>query len=422
MSSRFVTLGNLHTEHHNWKNPRTVTGLDDKAIAALAADIKEVRDQSEDPKKASGFLSPITVVQVKQPTGDVVDLSVDGQRRVLAAEYLKLPKTTLIEVVDLTGWNEPVDLTPDKADELTSVVMRMFNREGLSSFEVSEIAQGMRNRGKQLAEIAAKIHRSESWVSRILKARSAASPKLMLAWQKGEITDEQFKDLAAQRDTEAQAKNTDEVIEARKSGNQAEARTKAKEVVETAKQKRAREKAEAEAKAKADREAKAKAKADAKAAKSAAKSKGAAPAAKQMVLNGTSTTDIHNQERERLKGLAEKHNAQQAKPAKATATPRAILEETVSMADKRPPTHDLVKGIVLGVRYALGITDPSEFPKQWGAWVARVGGTSAGKKEPTKVAAKAKVAKAKASTKGVAKSRYGGKGKVTRKGTAKKKR
>jgi hypothetical protein len=388
---RTVLIGEIHLEAPNWKNPREFTGLSDKELDELAADIKAVRTQSTDKEKPSGIIDPPKVVKVKS-NGSFINLAIDGQRRLLAGSRV-LPKNTPIEVIDLE--DEPIDLTPEKADELTLKALRMFNREPLSSYELSTVAESMRTRDRPLRDISDAIHKSESWVSRMLKARSTASPKLMLAWRKGEITDEQFKDLAAQRDKEAQDKDTEEVVTARKSGDVTEARSKTKELVETAKQKKARAKAEKLAAKQAAKDAKARELADKKAAKEAKK----AGKGKSVTADAGTHPDV-DPERANLKALAKGWTPPVEKPKKPQGPSRAALEEIVALADKRPPTHDIVKGVILGVRYGLGLLEQHEFGKAWSAWVSRVGGATeapakrtyaavrAGKKERKKIHAK----------------------------------
>lgn len=378
--TRLVAIKDLRTEYPGWVNPREFTGLSDKELDELAADIKTAGDAGEKGK----IIDPPKVVQVRGPNGTIVELVIDGQRRVLAGSRV-LPKHTEIEVVDLE--DEPIDLTPEKADELMSKAIRMFHREGLSSYELSTVAERMRGNGRELADIARTLHRSDSWVSRMLKARSTASPKLLLAWRKAEITDEQFKDLASQKDKEAQDENTDATVENRLAGNKSEARSKLKELVESAKQKKAREKKEKlEAKA-AEKAEKVRQKADAK--QKAAEAK----AAKKAGKNGKASAApvVTGDQQDLWKPPAEK-------PKKPPAPNRVALEEIVSLAEKRPPTHEYVKGVIAGVRYALGQVELHELGKAWASWISRLGGSVGAKviTEPSKkVKAKARVVKAK---------------------------
>jgi hypothetical protein len=376
--SRLVPFGDIHLEHKNWKNPRTITGLSDKDLDELAADIKSVRDQDED---KSGIIDAPKVVMVKDVNDTFITLALDGQRRLLAGKRVPIPKNMMIEVIDLE--DEPIDLTPEKGDELMLKALRMFNREPLSSFELTEVAKDMRSRKRQLSEIADAIHKSESWVSRFLKAIDTATPKLVHAWKKGEITDEQFKDLAAQKDAAAQDKSTDTVVDARKSGDKVSARTAAKEIAETAKQKKARAKAEKLEKIKAAKEAKAQALAAKKQAKLDKKN-----GVKQGDSNGTKSAAVAAARMDKDPDAFWTPPAEPTKPKKPTAPNRVVLEEIVHLADKRPPTHDYVKGVLDGTRHALGLIDQTGFAKAWSAWIAHVGGTASAEREKLKGLAK----------------------------------
>jgi hypothetical protein len=325
--SREVALSSLRLEHPFWLNPRQFTGLSDKDLAEFGKEIKE-----------RGVLDPPTVQKVIVD-GDVVDLVIDGQRRVRAALDV-LPKTTKIEVIDRT--DKPIELTWDESDKIMLEVLAMGEkRKGLSSFELSEVAERMRNRERKLVDIANAIGRDESWVSKILKARSTASPRLMLAWRKGQVTDEQFKELAAVKDQGEQEKVAEEAIEIRKTGDKAEARTRIKELTEKYKHEERK-------------------------AKKSEKPEPAKP-------NGHVTTPADGGQQ------VEMWKAPPPVAKKSQATPRHALEEMIALADKRAPTADYVKGLMDGVRYALGEMEPDEFGKPWRAYLARLGGTAKAK-------------------------------------------
>jgi hypothetical protein len=220
--ARFVKLSDLRLEHKHWVNPRIKSGLDVESLAELGADIKLRKIQV-----------PLLVQKVVMPHGMPFNLVLEGQRRVLAGREV-LDKDELIPVIDRTP--EPVELTPEVSDKLLLDMLAVaVNREGLSSFELSEAASRLRDRDRTLADISKAIGKSESWISKILKARQGATPKLMLQWRKGEITDEQFKDLAEVKNHTEQEEKAKGVVEARKSGDLGEARIRAKEVKETAK-------------------------------------------------------------------------------------------------------------------------------------------------------------------------------------------
>jgi hypothetical protein len=362
--ARFVKLSELRLEHKFWVNPRVKTGLDAESLDALGADIKLRKIQV-----------PLKVQQVRMPLGMDVTLVLDGQRRVLAAREV-LDKNELIPVLDRTP--EPIELTQEIADLMMLDMLAVgMQREGLSSFELSEVASRLRDRERKLSEIARAIGRSEGWISKMLKARGGATPKLMHQWRKGEITDEQFKDLSEVKDFHQQQNAAEKIVEARKSGDVAEARTQAKEVKETA---RAQNKPP----------------------------KPAPPAPKvPPAVKGPQQGLFNNEDEERAyKRAGGQIDVKPAPPPKPKMVSRAVLDDMLYMADKRPPTADYVKGVIDGVRYVCGIMEADDFSKAWHQYIRRVEGKPAkvkkavAKKKPGKpnIVARLK-AKAKAKKK-----------------------
>jgi hypothetical protein len=238
-SIRYVPFEDLYLEYKFWANPRSQTGLDDQSIQDLAASILSGTKSSGDDEEAltthAGVRVPLEVVMVRA-NGSFINLVIDGQRRHRGIEAANLPPDTLVPVIDLEP--EPIEWTREVANAyLLRALEAVGTRAGLSSFELSESAQRLReskdaesdNKEYTLAKIARSIGRSESWVSKILAARKAASPKLLHSWKTGEITDEQFKDLASQKDTARQRADADAVVKARQAGDKGGARTLAKE-------------------------------------------------------------------------------------------------------------------------------------------------------------------------------------------------
>lgn len=336
-SRRIVPLGALKLDHQHWTNPRSFSGLDEESLDEFGKDLK-----------AEGIQVPPHVVRVKMGGGDYIDLVADGQRRVRAGLRV-FPKNHPIEVIDL--YPEPIELTPAKSAEILRRVLNIGHREGLSSYELSEAAEKLRDQGLKLAEIARAVGKSDSWVSRMLEARKHATDKLMIAWKKGEITDEQFKDLAKQKEDDQPAAIAT-VVETRASGDKATARVIAKELAEKAKP-------------------------------AAGKVNGhSRPAPETRVVKGEQTD------------LFEKPKA---KPEGPKAPSKAVLEDMLALADKTPPTHDEVKGIMKGISFALGFTSPDKLGNPWVTYLARVEGRAV----PKRVKAKApKAVKAKAAGKG----------------------
>lgn len=326
-ATRFVPLGDLTVEHAMWQNPRTVTGLKQRELEELSEDIK-----------LRGITTPPEVLPVEDEDGNVVNLVIDGQRRVLASRMV-FKKDQPIEVIDLV--DAPVKLDWERVNSLLlNTLASVTNRANLSSYELSEVAEQLRNRGMTLEEISAAIKKSQTWCSRFLKARLSASPSLLKSWRDGKVTDEQFKDLA---DVEKEKQDVElkEVTEAAATGGKGEARARAKE-----------------------------AKANAKKEKAAKKKKPVVTGEQQDLFEAP-------------------------KPKKAGPPRKEFLEELVALSTQRSPTADYVKGIFDGVKYTLGQIGPEEFASPWVKYLNRVGGSASS----TFGAPKKKSKKRKASSK-----------------------
>jgi hypothetical protein len=355
ISGRTAPLDSLWLEFKGWLNPREFTGLDPEAIGEMGGSIK-----------VKGITEPLKVAKIRTKDG-IIDLVVDGQRRVLGAREV-LPKSAPIPVVDLI--DAPIDATKGEipTDAVDWLLIRAFTtleREGLSSYELVNAALRWKARGKTGEWIAKVINRSPSWVSKFLKARESASQKLLQQWRKGEITDEQFKDLAEVKDPAKQEEAVKAVVDARKSGDATEARIRAKEIKETER---------------------------------VVNGHGKPPVVPPVVKGGQLTLDGKEE------ASPAKPEPVKAKPPapKRSAPNRLVLEEMVDVASKRPPTADYVKGLVDGVKYALGIIDPGDFGKAWRQYIARVDGSGAKakpKRAPKKSAKKARRAAKKPSKK-----------------------
>lgn len=375
---RWVPLGDLQIERKFWKNPRLFTGLDDADIQALAGDI-QVKTTSDEKDMFAGITEPLLVVQIK--AGKNIELLVlDGQRRYLATQVAFPQKNdgVLVPVVDREP--EPVEWSQALAQRYLREVLKVVTlRQGLSAFELSESAVRLRASNDEdtgnvmsLVKIAGIIGRSESWVSKILGARAVASPKLLERWRKGEISEEQFRDLATGTKGAEQDQAADKVAEARAGGDKAGARQSAKEKKEIAR----RETQAKKDKAKADKEAaKAKKKADKQAARDARKqNKGKG---KGKGKKGSSV--VSGQQADLPLAPASQDPKPAPAPPKAKPMQGVIIDDLIAMTEKKPPTHDLVKGVILGVLVASGRMDMSGLPKQWHQYINHVSGTAPAK-------------------------------------------
>lgn len=357
-----VEVGEIRLETKEWKNPRLFTKLDPDSIKEMKDSIKEY-----------GVKKNLDVVQVRdKETGGTFVLNIDGQRRILGAREAYGPK--YIIGCDLLREDVIEDFTPEIGAELTLEALNIgTHRAELSGYELTQAAVQLRATNKRRPdgkmephtqkEIGLAIDRDHTWVSKMLKAWAAASDDLKLAWRKGDLTDEQFRDLSEAK-PEKQAEKAKETTAASKSGDKAGARASAKETAIEAK----KEKAAAKPK-KPEKPAK-----GGKAGKTAL-----APKQREM--------------------FAAPEPAAEKKRIKPPST--AMLEETWNLQTKRPPTHDLVKGIFLGVGFAKGEISLENLPKPWHQYIARVGGTGAAPKakpskpKPSKPAKPSKGRKAK---------------------------
>lgn len=368
---RLVDPHTLELEHPNWHNPRTITGMSEADLRELADDIK-----------ARGMRVRPTVLQVKNGDGKIHNLVLDGQRRTLASR-LVWPKGYEIEVEDYSS--APVDLTQETATKIMLHVLKdVSTRSNLGSYEQLAVAVALRDQGIKPPRIAAAIGRDASWVTRFLAAFETADAKLLSDWRAGAITDEQFKDLAA-LPAKKQAVLLERTEELRGQGSKgkAEARNLVKEAKEDHKR-RTELKNLAKAVTKTEKPGK-------------VDKKKTQPALDPKILT------------------------EPPKPAaKPPMTSRVMLEEIVAMATKKAPLHEYVKGVMDGVRHALGLVDPAEFATPWHTYLARLPGTRSKalrapqKKKPRVQVSKPKRSKATATQKRPSKKAKKAKAKKTR--------
>jgi hypothetical protein len=356
---RWVPMSDLHLDYKFWSNPRRITGLDPASLQAMADDIA-MKTANDGDRILAGIDDPLTVVRIAKGKGQEIQLVIDGQRRYRAAElaYPGQAGETLVPVRDREP--EAVTWSQETSLKYLSEVLKVVGlREGLSAFELSESAERLRDstdpatgKKRTLDQIAVVLHRSPSWVSKTLTARSKASNKLLVRWEDNELTEEQFYDLAVGvADHQEQLEVADKVTEARKSGDKATARTTAKELRERAK-----------IQAKEARDAAKAAKADKKRQK-AEKKKGP-------VVRGPQAS---------LPLKAKPEPDAPAAPPRPKPMHFAAIQDTLEQAKRRPPTADIVRGILLGMSVAAGISDAADLPKAWHKYVHHLAGTQPAK-------------------------------------------
>jgi ParB/RepB/Spo0J family partition protein len=159
-------------------NPREKFDLN--RIKELAADIK-----------AQGLLYPLQVWPTEYE-GKGVNVVVDGERRRRAIALL----------IDSGDWPEGrgidcriIDAKTQK-DAQYVALSGNIQREELSSYETARAMTQLKVMGDSQQAIAERLNKSETWVSRKLKAYDAASPGLRRAWKNGQLPDDTVEDLA----------------------------------------------------------------------------------------------------------------------------------------------------------------------------------------------------------------------------------
>jgi ParB/RepB/Spo0J family partition protein len=159
-------------------NPREK--FDVNRIKELAASIKEV-----------GLMYPLQVWQ-SEFEGEKVNVVVDGERRRRAIGLL----------IEAGDWPEGriIDCRVIEAKNLRdaqyAALEGNIQREELSSYEQAKAMAQLKVMGDSQKIIANRLNKSETWVSRKLKAYESAAPALRKAWKQGVLPDDTVESLA----------------------------------------------------------------------------------------------------------------------------------------------------------------------------------------------------------------------------------
>lgn len=180
-------------------NPREKFDLN--KIKELAADIKE-----------RGLIYPLQVWETVLD-GKSVSVVVGGERRRRAIGVL----------IESGDWpkGRPIDCRVVKASNLKEAhyeaLADNLHREDLSSYELAKEIAALKIMGDSQKAIAAHLNKSETWISRKLKAYESASPSLQAAWKAGKLPDDTVEDLAGLEE-EAQEEAVEEQLKLREKG------------------------------------------------------------------------------------------------------------------------------------------------------------------------------------------------------------
>lgn len=214
MKDQFVTLKLSELtpgEAVGFVNPREK--MDASGVRQLADDIKE-----------KGLLNPLQVWPTVKDDEPVYVL-IGGFRRKAAIELL-------LKEDAANGFDKGV---PVRLVEGESLLHAKYNaladniqREELSSFELAQEMARLKEMGETGRDIAERLHKSETWVSRKLSSFAAAGKALRAAWKARKLSDDNVEDLAKIEDEEEQEKLVEQLVRARANGRKGKGKARAK--------------------------------------------------------------------------------------------------------------------------------------------------------------------------------------------------
>lgn len=225
-------------ESKDFTNPRSV--IEKRGINELAENIA-----------VHGLMQPLQVWQKKEG-GKTVNVIINGGRRWRAIGQLISDRRA-------NGLNKSVPVrfvTPtDLADADLKALSANIQNKLLTSYEITEGMARLLKRGVKQKDIATKISKSATWVSRQLKAYAKATPQLKKAWEKGLPVDD-VQTLAALSGTE-QVKRLDQLMALRDTTTEKKAprkdRAKARQIAKGEEKAKGKEKNDRELRQSKDR-------------------------------------------------------------------------------------------------------------------------------------------------------------------------
>ena len=229
MTTSTIPYKDLILAGNGYENPRL--SVDKVSIGELAQTILD-----------HGLLQPLIVWKTLDPeTKATIYVVVDGSRRYRAIGELTSKKhaAPLLAAVPVHMVEAP-SATEARITGLTAHVQR----EELTSFELAKAVTDLVGAGVKQKDMAKKLRKSPTWVSRQLSAYRYASEPVRKAWQAGKLPDDDVQHLASIKvvsdktgkptkapDHEAQDKQLEKILAKRQNGSRnerAEARQIAK--------------------------------------------------------------------------------------------------------------------------------------------------------------------------------------------------
>jgi ParB/RepB/Spo0J family partition protein len=163
-------------------------------------DAKEIRELA-DSIVQSGLQYPLQVWR----SGEEL-VVVDGGRRLRALQLLQKEKRGK-DRLDKIPYVVIAASAVNEARELALIAN--VQRVELSSFEIAKQLQALKDAGIPQVDIATRIAKSATWVSRALSAYAKASPSVRKAWRAGRLPDDDVQTLAKLPEPEQEKRLTE---------------------------------------------------------------------------------------------------------------------------------------------------------------------------------------------------------------------
>lgn len=314
MKSTTIAFKDLTLEGGDFVNPRVT--VESKAINELADSIRQ-----------EGLLYPLQVWRAKDKK-KTVNVVVDGGRRLRAIGKL-------IALKKANGLDKDIPCVVIDAKNLQEAriiaLIGNVQRVELTGFEVAREMDALRETGLKGKEIAARVGKSATWVSRQLTSYRNASDQVLHAWKQKKLPADDVQTLAAISKTDPTTK---------------------KKVPDHAEQN--------------------------------------ARLQKLMVHRENGTTSEGKTKKTSRKEAAKARNVAKTGSTAALRPTPDTMKEFSAILEKAPKKERYLKGLADGLRFAIGELGPGEFAVEWEAFAKKSGVYKSDKKAIALPPAKAK--------------------------------
>lgn len=205
MKITHVPYASLKTRSETFQNPRTQSGLEEQEIRELAISIGwhgllnaiHVTPDNVITKGQRRYLAIGYLIQHATELGDACagTVATTGSPFIFRGRAHELPQRFRDRAAALLE-GVPVVVAEPEEDIEGAAMADNLARVDLSSYEIAAEIARMHGRGDTGADIAARIGRSPSYVSKALKAWRGASAALKEAWRDGTVSYDRVKELA----------------------------------------------------------------------------------------------------------------------------------------------------------------------------------------------------------------------------------